>query len=95
MKNAITITIALAATLAGPVANAAPAPVQQDAGSVQKPSAATLHPADAYDIKQAAEFAVMHQAIKAGEPQPVSSGYEVPVVVSGKTCKVLVKDSTV
>lgn len=57
-------------------------------------AATSLHPADAYDIKQSAEFAVMNQSIKAGEPKKVSGGYEVPVAVNGNTCKVLVKPYT-
>lgn len=54
-------------------------------------AANNLHPADAYDIKSAAESAVWRQTIKAGEPRQVSGGYEVPVAVSGKVCKVMVK----
>lgn len=62
--------------------------------SLSAGAATSLHPADAYDIKSSAEFAVMHQIIKAGEPKKVSGGYEVPVSVDGKTCKVLVKPYT-
>jgi hypothetical protein len=51
---------------------------------------AQLHPADAYDIKSEARFAVLNKFVKADDPAKKSDGYEVPVVVNGLKCRVLV-----
>lgn len=62
--------------------------------SMSAVAATGLHPADAFDLKREAEWAVMRQIVKAGEPKKVADGYEVPVAVDGKTCRVLVKPYT-
>ncbi|MBU9371809.1 hypothetical protein LGM85_22560 [Burkholderia multivorans] len=56
--------------------------------------AQVLHPADRYDIKSEAEFAVRDVTIKAGEPVAAQSGYIVPVIVANEKCKVLVRPYT-
>ncbi|VBQ36254.1 Uncharacterised protein [Burkholderia pseudomallei] len=56
--------------------------------------AQTLHPADRYDIKSEAEFAVRAMTIKSGDPVAEQGGYMVPVTVANTKCTVLVKPYT-
>lgn len=56
--------------------------------------AASIHPADEYDIKSAAQFEVMKDHVKAGTPKQVGKGYEVPVDVNGLKCTVMVMQYT-
>lgn len=58
------------------------------AGAAQ---AVPLHPADDYDIQSAAQFAVIRQMIKTGKPIKKGESYEVPIMVNGLSCKVLVR----
>ncbi|MBR8085614.1 hypothetical protein K6L09_41655 [Burkholderia cepacia] len=57
-------------------------------------SGQALHPADRYDIKSEAEFAVQKVAIKAGEPTAGQGGYIVPVTVAHEKCTVTVRPYT-
>jgi hypothetical protein len=57
-------------------------------------NAQTLSPADRYDIRSAAEWAVRDMTMKAGEPVAEQGGYMVPVVVANTKCKALVKPYT-
>ncbi|WP_420213556.1 hypothetical protein ACN8ZM_40840 (plasmid) [Burkholderia aenigmatica] len=57
-------------------------------------SGQALHPADRYDIKNEAEFAVQKVAIKAGEPIAEHGGYIVPVAVANEKCTVTVRPYT-
>ena len=56
--------------------------------------AASIHPADEYDIKSAAQFEVMKEHVKSGTPKQAGKGYEVPVEVNGLKCTVMVMPYT-
>ncbi|NIF40125.1 hypothetical protein F3J14_04255 [Burkholderia sp. Tr-862] len=57
-------------------------------------SGQALHPADRYDIKSEAEFAVQKATIQAGEPTAGQGGYVVPVMVANEKCTVVVRPYT-
>lgn len=56
--------------------------------------AQALNPADRYDIKSAAEWAVRDVTMKTGEPVAERGGYVVPVTVANTKCTVTVRPYT-
>ncbi|WVK06408.1 hypothetical protein AB8807_22240 (plasmid) [Xanthomonas campestris pv. olitorii] len=54
-------------------------------------SGAELNRADVWDIKSAAKWAAVDQAVTVGEPIAHGSNYEVDVKVNNRVCRVTVR----
>ncbi|WP_321959572.1 hypothetical protein [Burkholderia cenocepacia] len=54
-------------------------------------SAAELNRADVWDIKSAARWAAVDQAVTVGEPVAHGGNYQVDVKVNNRVCRVMVR----